>query len=136
MKYYSRLKQYKASNLTFDPATGEGESYDWYVISRNFDGVLVLNTYAYSNTTARHVSKLRALFHSLGLVYSEIEAPLGLQNLEAAKKLVISRIQNLTAEINKPRSRPEKNEERFAAIAGLKEKLALIKRLEQIAEVA
>lgn len=136
MKYYSRLNMYKASNLTFDPATGEGRSYEWYSIARNFDGVLVLNTYAYSNTTARHVSKLRGLFHSLGLVYSEIEAPLGLQNLEAAKKLVISRIQNLTAEINKPRSRPEKNEERFAAIAGLKEKLALIKRLEEIAEVA
>lgn len=136
MKHYSRLNMYKASNLTFNPATGEGRSYEWYSIARKFDGVLVLNTYAYSNTTARHATKLRGLFHSLGLEWVEIEAPQGLQNLDDARALVVSRIQNLTIEINKPRSRPEKNAERFAEIAGLKEKLALIDKLQQIAKAA
>lgn len=136
MKYYSRLKQYKASNLTFDPAIGEGRSYEWYAIARKFNGVLVLNTYRYSNTTARHVNKLRKLFRSVGLEWMEIDAPRGLQNLSAARELAVSRIQNLTAEINKPRSRPEKNAERFRAVAGLKEKLALIDRLKEMSEAA
>lgn len=136
MKYYSRLKQYKASNLTFDPAIGEGRSYKWYAIARKFDGVLVLNSFGYSNTTARHVSKLRKLFRSLGLEWVEIEAPQGLQNLSAARELAVSRIQNLTAEINKPRTRPEKNAERFRAVAGLKEKLALIDKLKKMSVAA
>lgn len=136
MKYYSRLKQYKASNLTFDPATGEGRSYEWYAIARKFAGVLVLNTYRYSNTTARHVSKLRQLFLKLNLNWVEIEAPRGLQDLNAARLFAVQRIQNLTAEINKPRSRPEKNAERFRAVAGLKEKLALIDRLKEMSEAA
>jgi hypothetical protein len=131
MKYYSRLRQYKASNLTFNPETGEGRSYEWYSIARKFDGVLVLNAYAYSKTTARHATKLRGLFRSLGLEWVEIEAPQGLQCLDDARKLVILQIQNLNAEINKPRSRPQKNAERFARIAGLKEKLGLIDKLQQ-----
>jgi hypothetical protein len=131
MKYYSRLKTYKASNLTFNPATGEGRSYAWYSISRKFEGVQVLNSYAYSPTTACHVSKLRRLFLSLNIEWVEIEAPRGLQDLDAAKALAKDSIQKLTVEINNKRSRPERNAKRFAEIGKLKEKLALIQNLER-----
>jgi len=131
MKHYKKLNLHKAGNLTFNPATGEGRSYEWYSIAREFEGVQVLNSYGYSNTTARHVSKLRGLFCSLGIEWVEIEAPQGLQNLDAARALTVSKIQKLTAEINNKRSRPEKNAERFAEIGKLKEKLGLIERLER-----
>lgn len=75
---------FKATNLEFDPRTGEARSYQWYSISRVFKHTLVLNTYRYSVTTAKHVRKLRFLFDRLGLKYIEIEAPKGLQNIEAA----------------------------------------------------
>lgn len=80
----TRLKIFKRTNLTWDPQTGIGYSYHWYEIAKVIKGQLVLNTYRYSVSTAKHVRLLRNLFDFLELSYVEIDAPSGLQNLNNA----------------------------------------------------
>lgn len=84
MKYMKRAGIYKASNLDFNPKTGLGHSYDWYEITKTIQGKLVLNTYPYSVTTRKHVRKLEELIEQLYISVTRIEAPEGLQNLQAA----------------------------------------------------
>ncbi len=84
MKYFSRLnmwKNYKAS-CTFNPETMLGHSYSWYELSKKVKGVMILNTYLYSNQTAKHVGKMRDLFANLKIKYVSLEAPRGLQSLD------------------------------------------------------
>lgn len=73
-----RLGEFRRANLTFNPMTGEGFSYNWYQITRVVKGVMVLNSYPYSVTTAKHVGLLRRLLGSLGIPYRECYAPKGL----------------------------------------------------------
>lgn len=86
LKFYPRLGIFKtpSDHLTFDPLTLEARSYRWYSIARKLKGKLVLNDYAYSVTTRKHTGILQQLFRELGLSYVSIEAPQGLQNLDAA----------------------------------------------------
>jgi len=96
----ARSRQFRNStgSLCFDPVTGKGHSYDWYCISQVIKGELYLNTYSYSSTTRRQVSQLHSLFRQLKVKYREIEAPLGLQNLEAIKSHALSEFGKLTVE--------------------------------------
>lgn len=113
MKYYSRSNMYKASNVSFNPATNIALSYDWYQLTRVINGTMILNKYVYSNSTAKHVYKVRQLLADLGRpVHLVIEAPKGLQDLGAAISHYESMIQNLEAQIAKPRSQAAKNAER------------------------
>ena len=113
MKYYSRLKLYKAPNLVFNPATKKAYSYKWYELVSVINGKLVLNTYRYSNTTARHYREVSCLLDKLGInIDMRIEAPKGLQNLESAKDHYLWLINELNSEINNPRSQKSKNIER------------------------
>lgn len=82
-KTRNTFENYKAS-CTFHPATLNGYSYGWYLLTAKIKGLVVLNSYAYSNQTAKHVSKMRNLFSILGIRYVEIHAPRGLQDLNAA----------------------------------------------------
>lgn len=132
MKYYPRLNLYKAANLTFNPDTGNGTSYNWYLITKFFGNTLVLNSYRYSVTTAKHVCKLRSLFIELGLKFIEIEAPRGLQDLESSVRLYTSEIETLEEEIANKRSRPEKNEERKRSIVELRKLLKTVGKLQQV----
>lgn len=54
MKYYKRLKIYKASNVSFDPATNEGRSYNHWLFTMNYKDVILFNCYRYSQSTRRH----------------------------------------------------------------------------------
>lgn len=68
------------SSCTWDPATGEGRSYNWYSLSRVIKGQLVLNGYSYSSCTCKHRNALGKLFDLLKLPYVTIESPQGLQD--------------------------------------------------------
>jgi hypothetical protein len=68
MKYFTRLKIYKASNVTFNPETVSAISYDWWQFVRKIDGKIVFNSYRYSVTTAKHQRQVRQLLNELGLV--------------------------------------------------------------------
>lgn len=89
VSYRPRLGIFKEHRVDFDATTGLGHSYDWYEIAKRIDGVQVLNTYNYSQQTAQHVSMLQTLFKQLGIRYIEIEAPLGLQDLDSARKHIL-----------------------------------------------
>ena len=97
--YFPRLNLFKRANLTFDPVTGLGHSYQWYEICKVINGKMVLNTYRYSVTTSKHVSLLRYLFDQLGIDYVSIEAPRGLQNLDIARSHMIDEIATLKVQL-------------------------------------
>lgn len=97
LKYRPRLKYFKNGEKSgFDPMTGLGHSYDWYDLTRVFKGKLVLNTYRYSMQTCRHISDMRGLFEEMGLKYIEVEAPRGLQNLDAAYTHLVNELGRAT----------------------------------------
>jgi len=67
MKYYKRLKIYKANNVTFDPVSMIADSYDWWHFVERINGKVVFNSYSYSPTTGRHQSKVWRLLQELGI---------------------------------------------------------------------
>lgn len=129
LKYFPRLNLYKSSNVTFDPVTCQGYSYKWYRLVDKIGNTIVLNSYAYSNTTVRHIYKMRRLLESLNLQWVEIEAPRGLQDLKDAIEYYKVLNKNLLADINKPRSKAHKNSERWHKIGENGNKLVLINQL-------
>ena len=74
MKYYSRLKLYKQGALVYNPSSEVATSYDWWVLLRRVNGVLVLNTFRYSMSTGRHIRNLKKLLDSKGIKYLEINS--------------------------------------------------------------
>lgn len=58
MKYYKRLKVYKASNVTFNPETKEAFSYGWWKFVTKVNGLVVFNDHTYSISTRKHQSKV------------------------------------------------------------------------------
>lgn len=129
MKYYPRLKQYKASNLVFDESTKTAYSYKWYEIAKEYRGKMIVNNYYYSSTTNRHIRKLIDLFDSLGINYVTIEAPRGLQSLDLALDHYSNLIKNLENDIAKPRSQAKKNEERLGLIQNYTNTMVFINEL-------
>ena len=65
MRYIKKRQQYESGRdrqdghptFTYNPRTKHGISYGWWDISRVIGGTLVINTYIFSNTTAKHISK-------------------------------------------------------------------------------
>lgn len=92
MKYYPRLKQYKASNLVYDLERDQVYSYEWYVIAKKINNTFIINNYPYSPTTLRHSYKVRNLFENLCIDYILIEAPKGLQDLDASEQFYKDKI--------------------------------------------
>lgn len=128
MKYYKTLGLFKCSNLTYNPKTGQGYSFDWYRIVDKIDGQYILNTYNYSNSTIKHVSKIREILSECGVrEYFEIEAPQGLQNLEQSVHYYDYLIKKLNKELENKRIR--KPENRINLIKFYKQKIVMIKIL-------
>ncbi len=67
MKYYKKLKLYKASNVIFDPINFTATSYNWWYFVRKIQGKVVFNNYRYSVSTAKHQYKMWRLLHELGI---------------------------------------------------------------------
>lgn len=63
MRYYSRLKQYKASNVMFNCETQQAYSYGWWCFYK--DGVF--NDTFYSQSTCGHQNKVRSLLMDLNI---------------------------------------------------------------------
>lgn len=130
MKLSKRTGTYSASNVTFDPINMTATSFEWWYFVMRIGGKVVFNNYCYSSYTSRHQSKVRSLMASLGIkIDLEIEAPKGLQNLEAALSYHESKIQGLVAEIQKPRTRPEKNRQRAEQVRELQARVESLRKL-------
>lgn len=107
MKYLKTLNQLKASNLRLDLNTMTGWSYDWYEIVKKIKRTVYLNTFPYSHSTAKHVSKLRDELSARGIKYLEVECPYGLQALAHGfehhiRKLAQAKVRLKYARIKKP----------------------------------
>ena len=129
MKYFKTLNQYKCSNLVYDANSETAYSYKWYQIAARINGIMVVNDYAYSHTTATHAGKIKRLFAELSISYITIEAPRGLQLLSEAKPYYLDMINHLQAKIDNPRSKKTLWRERYEQLTTLKEKLAIIEGL-------
>lgn len=131
MKYFSRLKLYKAPNLTFNPETIEGRSYHWYLITRKIGKTVLLNGYNYSNTTVRHIYKIRSLLNELNIDFITIEAPRGLQDLTSAENYYLTQLTNNREHFNKPRTRQTTKENLNRIYNDLRHKLDLVRKLKE-----
>lgn len=69
MKYYPRLKVWKASNLMFREGSNlAAYSYEhWRFLSVTALGRVVFNQYKYSQTTSRHQKRVLAKLAQLGI---------------------------------------------------------------------
>lgn len=126
MKYLKTSEIYKNSTgtLTYNTDTEMAHSYNWYVLAKRFNGVMYINTYAYSNTTCKHIRQLEALFMELGIDYKTIEAPKGLQSLDESLQLYKHRAINIQNLINKPKTRKAKNLERMSDLVSIMAKIS------------
>jgi hypothetical protein len=108
MKYFPRLKVYKNSTNTnwFNPETLEARSYRHWAYLKMINGQLVFNNYMFSNSTAKHQSKLRQLLRELNISIDYfIESPNGLQDLNSAKEYYLNKINNNIKYMKRPRIR-------------------------------
>ena len=92
---------------------------------------MILNHHSYSPTTVRHYYKIRNLFDRLNIHYVLLQAPRGLQNLEAAKEYHQSLINELEAKIKNPRSRESANFNRRIDIRNHHESILIIESLKK-----
>jgi len=77
------FENYKAS-CVLDLINETGHSYTWWCMFKRINGKLCLNTYRYSHCTSRHINYAAQVLGLLGIKYLSIEAPKGLQDLDAA----------------------------------------------------
>jgi hypothetical protein len=130
MKFYSKLKVYKASNVMFDPETMIATSYKWWEFVKVIRGRVVFNAYQYSSTTSQHQMKVRSLLESLDInIDVEIHAPSGLQEPHSAIDYYEREIKDLQSAINKPGSKTATNMRRANEIDKLKKQIAVVVRL-------
>lgn len=127
MKYYPKLKLYKASNVTFNPETLEAWSYNWWQFVKLINGMVVFNNYNYSNSTCKHQSKVRGVLNDLGInIDYVVSSRVGLQDdnwIDDAKGIILNKIEELSGAINNPRSKEAKNIERVKQIRYLNQEL-------------
>ena len=136
LKFLKRLQVYKNSTGTveFNPLTREGRSYNWTFLAP-INGVLVFNTYKWSQTTACHQSAVISVLRN-GLGRGEIVfADLG---STSPKYLSIETIKNLYKEAVKLEVMGELMPKNTSAAAhrerDRQEKLTAVARLGEIAK--
>jgi hypothetical protein len=115
MKFYTKLKVYKAANVVFKPEKCQAYSYGWWRFVDKINGEVIFNSYPYSNTTRRHQSKVKAILRSLNIEFTEMQVPAGLQSeraLESALDYYDAKMHDLEKLILNPNTRVAKNKER------------------------
>jgi hypothetical protein len=66
-KFNKTQGKYKASNNEFNVVLKQATSYGWWIYVKHIDGLVVFNSYPYSNTTRAHQRKMRRLLDYLGI---------------------------------------------------------------------
>ena len=147
MKYFKRLKEYKASNvsLTVEPSL-EAYSYAWWLFLTKYKGLVIFNNTNYSPSTNKHQSKVRGVLDDLKIKidievnhtfksfgeYKEHRPDDG-DYVKAAIEDEIDQInlenKTLASTISKPRTRKSTNLKRKQQILQNKEQ---IKKLEKV----
>lgn len=132
MKYYKRLKQYKASNVVVDLENQTAHSYGWWRFWTVENGVSLFNGTFYSQSTCGHQSKTRGVIgYDFDLVLRHTKANLTnpAEAVISEIKGIVCEIEQLTKLIKKPRTHKAKNEQRRQQIEDYKQQ---IKQCQQV----
>lgn len=117
MRWYSRLKVYKASNVSFSPETLEARSYDWWVFVKRINGKVVFNWHSYSNSTRKHQYKVYDLLKQLGIkIDVTVDTRASLSGVESIKDSMILTMDNIARwekELLNPRCHKQWRQERI-----------------------
>lgn len=90
MKWFKRLKLFKASNVTFNPKTMDAFSYGWWRFVAVVEGKLVFNNYGYSTSTRKHQAKLRRLLEELHIkVDLFLPLPDGIKSYNTLAEMIV-----------------------------------------------
>ena len=151
MKYYTRLKEYKASNvsLTIEPKL-EAYSYAWWLFVVRYKGLVIFNNTTYSNSTSGHQYKVRRVLYDLNIKI-DIElnntrksfdksyglyAPKPPSDGDYVKAAIENEIENIELTnkkladlIKKPRTRKSTNEKRAQQIEKNKNQIKKLKKV-------
>lgn len=147
MKYYTRLKEYKASNvsLTVEPKL-EAYSYAWWLFVVRYKGLVIFNNTNYSSSTCKHQSKVRDVLDNLNIKidielnntfksFGEFKEhrPSDGDYVKAAIEDEIEKIElinkNLADLIKKPRTQKRTNEKRAQQIKKNKNQIKKLKKV-------
>ena len=147
MKYYKRLKEYKASNvsLTVEPRL-EAYSYGWWLFVVKYKGLVIFNNTYYSSSTNGHQAKVRGVLSNLNIkIDIELNNTLNSfgefrenrpQDGDFVKAAIENEIENielinknLADLIKKPRTRKTTNEKRAQQIKENKTQIQKLKKV-------
>lgn len=113
MKYMKRSGIYKASNVTFNPATKDAYSYSWWRFVGVVEGVLIFNNFRYSVSTSKHQSKVRSLMNELGIVPDVVlSLPRGIRHGQTLAELYCEAEEHLCTEYLEQECKREDRNER------------------------
>ncbi len=111
MKYFNRLKLYKANNVVFNPETLEAHSYRWWRFVAKIDGLVLFNNYRYSNSTSKHQSKVRSVLSQLGIqVDHYLKLPKGINGSNLTEIFVEAEETLCNQYLNEELKREQRNE--------------------------
>lgn len=81
MKFSKKRNQYESSNVTFNVDKMDARSYNWWQFVAKINGKVVFNDHRYSNSTAKHLYKVKKLLKDLGVeIDLVVNTRLGLQD--------------------------------------------------------
>ena len=115
MRYYKRLKQYKASNMVVDLENQTAHSYGWWCFWTVENGVSLFNSTFYSQSTCGHQSKASRVIdrgHDLVLRHTKANLTNPAEAVISEINGIVYEIEQLTELIKKPRTHKAKNEQR------------------------
>lgn len=123
LKYFSRLKLYKGSNVEFSPETMIATSYWHWAFVKVISKKIVFNNYNFSRTASTHQAAVKALLRELGIkIDLVVQVKEGLNNIETLKELKAREKSTLEYLIAKDESKKQERKER-AKISRLKDKV-------------
>lgn len=135
MRHLKRANQYKAGTLTIHAGKeNHATSYEWYVIGHNFKDIgYIVNDYFYSPSTIQQAGKLKKFLGYTG--FTTLEAPKGLQDMDAAIKHYEYMIAERIELINKKGTRKSTNERRREEIETFKNKIELCNKINAVSKL-
>lgn len=112
MKFFSRLKLYKATNVTLNPATLDAFSYGWWRFVAVVEGKVIFNSFRYSVTTAKHQRKVRSVLADLGVTVDlDLQLPRGIRHDQTLAELIVEAEETLCEQfLEAEAKRDERNE--------------------------
>lgn len=138
MKYSKKREQWEASNVTLkvsqtmDGLNVEAFSYEWWKFVAVINGKVVFNGYRYSNTTAKHQSKVRQKLSEMDIkIDFVVDTNKSLNDYDVLTAAINSEkydIKELEEKLASNKRKKALDAERLAAIKEHEERILYIRR--------